>query len=144
MTLYASDTRSKAPKSNQTAAPAPDTVRLTYARAAGAYTVLTFLVALFGGIYEHFGFGVYSPFMIYAFLVPLVLGAIPSAFLSSRRNPPVIRDTGRRLWHNAIAMYTLGSLFTGVVQIYGTTSAWSYVYVIIGIIFTVLAFIKRR
>lgn len=125
--MYASDTRS-------------DTPFLSVRN----YVLITLLVAVFGAVYEHFSFGVYSYFMLYAWMVPFVMGVLPSVFLACSKKPVVIRDAGRRLWHDAVAVLTLGSLFTGVVQIYGTQSAWSYVYALIGIVFAVLAFIYRK
>ena len=37
--------------------------------------------AAFGGIYEIFGHGVYSGYMIYAFMLPLLLCVIPGALM---------------------------------------------------------------
>ncbi len=125
--MYASDTRSDTPFRN---------VR--------NYVLITLFVAVFGAVYEHFSFGVYSYFMLYAWMVPFVMGVLPSVFLACSKKHVAIRDAGRRLWHDAVAVLTLGSLFTGVVQIYGTQSAWSYVYALIGIVFAVLAFIYRK
>ena len=145
--MSASDTRNDFASHNRQDAsvrPAPEELRLQYARAARIYAVITVFVALFGAVYEFFSFGVYSVFMLYAFAVPLLMGVVPSVFLSCSKTPPVLREAGRRLWHDAIGVLTLGSLFTGVVRIYGTRSEWSYVYAFAGILLTVLAIVMRK
>ena len=46
--------------------------------AAKRYLWISIFFAVFGGIYEYFSHGVYSYFMIYAFMIPLVLGTVPT------------------------------------------------------------------
>lgn len=41
------------------------------------YLVISIVLAAAGAVYEHFSFGVWSAFMVYAFLVPLAGGALP-------------------------------------------------------------------
>ena len=82
--------------------------------------------AVFGAIYEHFGHGVYSYFMLYAFLFPLLLGAIPLLYIKKR-----IPDRALVLWHCAIGTMTVGSIFQGVLEIYGTTNRMIWVYPIL-------------
>ena len=38
---------------------------------------VTVFVAFAGAVYEHFGRGVYSYYMIYAFAFPLLMGVVP-------------------------------------------------------------------
>ncbi|MBR4732050.1 MAG: hypothetical protein IK081_04690 [Lachnospiraceae bacterium] len=102
------------------------------------YLLVTILCAAFGAIYEAFSFGVYSNFMIYAFGWPLVFGVIPALHL-------YVRDQGKqrkgaagagkwpgRLWHTGVAVLTVGSIFRGVLDIYGTGSRLTMVYWIVG------------
>ena len=44
---------------------------------ARLYVLAAVNAAVFSAIYEHFSFGVYSPFMIFAFAVHLLIGALP-------------------------------------------------------------------
>ena len=92
----------------------------------------TVFLALFGAVYEQFSHGVYSNYMIFAFLIPLLGGAVPYTLLSMapRRFRPGI--AGRCLYNSGLATLTAGSLFRGVLEIYGTTSRWSPVYAIAG------------
>lgn len=84
--------------------------------------------ALFGAVYEMFSHEVYSGFMIYAFAVPLVLAVLPLAWmlLKDRKSIPVL--PARRLWNYGVITLTVGSLFRGVLEIYGTTNQLAYVY----------------
>jgi hypothetical protein len=82
--------------------------------------------ALFGGGYEQFSHQVYSYYMIYAFALPLILGALPWALALGRgwRIPEGVPG----LWNAAVLTLTLGSVLRGVLDIYGTTSHLLFVY----------------
>ena len=102
------------------------------------YVLITITVALFGAVYEYFSFGVYSYYMIYAFAIPLILGVLPWFIIASNRmgktgpeeNFPPMHTVN--LWGSGIATLTVGSVFHGVLDIYGTTSSLSKVYFIVG------------
>ncbi len=92
----------------------------------------TVFLILFGAIYEFFSHGVYSYFMIYAFTIPLLMGVIPyQIFLLKERTPSRIF---LNLWNSAIATLSIGSIFEGVLEIYGTTNKLVYIYPIAGAI----------
>lgn len=109
----------------------PDVKQHIAAKRAMVWLIVTIFTAFFGAVYEHFSFGVYSMYMLYAFAPPLLLGALPSLIcaLSSIRLPGRV---SMNLCASAIATLTVGSIFTGVVEIYGTTNRLSGVYVIAG------------
>ena len=97
----------------------------------------TAFAALFGAIYEHFSHEVYSYFMIYAFAVPLCMGALPYSIMLLKGHSP-----GRAflvLWDASIAAFTVGSVFKGVLDIYGTTNRLAAVYPITGAVLAVAA-----
>ena len=98
--------------------------------------------ALFGLIYEIFSFGVTSYFMVYAFLIPLVLGALPLLMtaLFGKRQP----DKGLLPWSCGIAALTVGSLAQGVLQIYGTTNRLVLFYLVLGLSLLLLGLILPR
>lgn len=79
--------------------------------------------ALFGAIYEHFGHGVYSYFMLYAFLIPLLFGALPLMYIRKK-----LPERALVLYHCALGTLTVGSIFQGVLEIYGTTNRMIWVY----------------
>ena len=99
---------------------------------------ITIFFALFGAVYEYFGHGVYSYFMIYAFAVPLLLGVLPFSLMAySKRfrykKPAVL------CWNAGIITITTGSAFKGVLEIYGTTNNLLLVYPAAGILMIITA-----
>lgn len=109
------------------------------------YLGASILCLAFGLIYEAFGFGVTSPFMHFAFLMPLLLGALPylAAALMRKRLP--FGEKGAMFWHLAIATLTVGSLFRGALEIYGTSSELTIVYLIAaGLLFLLVPVFSRK
>ncbi len=95
------------------------------------YLLVTAFCALFGGVYEAFSHGVYAYGMLYGFAFPLLGGALPAAGLSML-NRPLPSPTARQLWRFGISALTVGSLFSGALEIYGTSSRLTKVYWIAG------------
>ena len=93
--------------------------------------IATLFCALFGAVYEAFGHGVYSYGMLYAFAFPLALGVLP-LYLIDVLHAPYPNKTLRSVWHAGIASLTVGSIVTGVLEIYGTTNPLTLVYWILG------------
>ena len=91
------------------------------------YLLVTILCALFGAVYELFSHGVYAYGMLYGFAFPLVGGVLP-ALLLAQRNDKLPSDVPRQLWHFGISALTVGSLFSGALEIYGTSSSLTAVY----------------
>ena len=94
-------------------------------------------LALFGAIYEYFGHGVYSGFMLYAFAIPLVCGALPFVVAELKGFDP--GRAAANLWNSAIAAFSVGSVFKGVLVIYGTENELVRVYPVAGAILAVSA-----
>ncbi len=97
-----------------------------------SYLLISLAVLLFGAVYEFFSHGVYSGFMLYAFAIPLTGGTLLCFVLdmSSARYMP-----GRlvcNLYNSGIAALTVGCIFKGVLEIYGTTNRLIVVYWIAG------------
>lgn len=104
--------------------------RRTLRHAAG-YLGAAVFTALFGAIYEAFSHEVYSYFMIYAFGIPLVMGALPMLLLGlwGRRQPG---RAALNAYASGLATLTVGSVFKGVLDIYGTTNSLCAVYLAAG------------
>lgn len=113
--MSASDTKKTNPREN-------------FLRVGKNYVLIAIGLAAFGAVYEHFSFGVYSNYMVYGFAVPLLLGALPALLFACSKRPPMISNLAKKLWRDGIAVLTVGSLFTGVIKIYGTDSNLCYVY----------------
>lgn len=120
MTLYTSDTKK-------------------YAKVAFIYLLISIFCALFGAVYEHFSYGVYSYYMIYAFAFPLVGGVLPAlsfCLLGIKKYPGAV---ARNLYHYGIATFTVGSIIQGVLEIYGTTNSLIQWYWLAGIALVTMA-----
>ena len=116
------------------------------------YLGISAFVAAFGAVYEHFGHGVVSLAMYLAFLYPLCLGALPYfilLFLPIKISPSFLTQN---VYNAGVAILTTGSIYRGVVEIYGTPrEEMCLAYVIIGVsliavsvaLFLVGLFIKR-
>ena len=100
-------------------------------RIAFRYLLATILTALFGAVYEVFSHGVYAYGMLYAFLFPLLCGVLP-ALLLMKRGHKLPAETPLQLWHFGVSALTVGSLFSGALTIYGTSSPLTAVYFLAG------------
>ena len=98
----------------------------TSVKRALRYTIGAAVCAAFGLIYEHFSFGVWSHFMGFAFLIPLLLGALPALLV--RREPS---PAAAQLYGGFVLTLTLGSLVKGALDIYGTTNGKLIAYPIL-------------
>ena len=80
------------------------------------YLLVTVLCAVFGAVYEAFSHGVYAFGMLYAFAIPLLGGVLP-ALLLARYGRALPSDTAVQLWHFGISALTVGTLFSGALEI---------------------------
>ena len=95
------------------------------------YLLVTILTALFGAVYELFSHGVYAYGMLYAFAFPLLGGVLP-CFLLTQKGRSLPSDVAVQLWHFGVSALTVGSLFSGALEIYGTSSRLTAVYWLTG------------
>ncbi len=98
---------------------------------AMVYLGVSTFVALFGGIYEYFSHEIFSYFMVYAFAIPLLLGAFPWMIMGLK-HASLPHPFSSLCWHCGIATVTTGSVYQGVLEIYGTTHHLMPVYWILG------------
>lgn len=108
-----------------------------------AYLIASILVAAAGWLYELFSHGVYSNYMIYAFMVPLACGALPDILAATRgcRSKKRSGSAASGLRLAAVVTLTAGSLIKGVLDIFGTTNRLLVVYPIIGLALAIAALI---
>lgn len=97
------------------------------------YLFISLFCILFGAVYEMFSHEVYSYFMLYAFVFPLIGGTLPffGIFFSGMSMP---NRVSQNLYHSGIATLTTGSFFQGALEIYGTTNRLVSVYWMLGIV----------
>lgn len=101
-------------------------------RTAFVYTLIAGFCAVLGMVYERFSHGVWSEAMVYAFLYPLLAGAIPFLALGLFAKRKLPGSGVQLVWHCGIATLTLGSILRGVIEIYGTANELTVCYGIAG------------
>ncbi len=102
------------------------------------YFGISIFVFIFGQIYEYFSHGVYSSYMMFAFLIPFIGLFIPS-LLNNLILKRKITDNVTLPWKCGIATLTVGSIYKGVLEIYGTSGTFEQVYLIIGSLLCIIA-----
>lgn len=112
-----------------------------FLRHARLYLLAAVLTGLFAAVYEVFSHQVYSIFMIGACLIPLLMGSLPAFLIGLLGNHFPGRPT-LRLWSWAVAALTAGSLFQGVLEIYGTTNRLILVYPAAAALLASMAFLS--
>ncbi len=95
---------------------------------------------VFGAIYEAFSFGVFSYFMIYAFVFPLAAGIV---YLIMYMRRAQAARAFLNLLNSAAVTAALGSLAAGVVEIYGTENRLLGIYPIVTAVLIAAAVISQ-
>lgn len=98
------------------------------------YIIAVIGCIFFASTYEAFSHGVYSNYMIYAFLIPLIMGAGVSYilyFINKKSKVTLPGKFEKNMYNAAVATLTFGSIFNGVLEIYGTTNSKVYVYLVL-------------
>lgn len=105
------------------------------------YIGITLFVILFSTIYEINSHNVYSPYMVFAFIYPLIFGVGMYTLL---RLLPIARVPGTipaTIYNFGVAMLTVRSIFIGVLKIYGTTNrAMVVIYTVLALTFIIIGF----
>ena len=101
--------------------------------------LISLALAAGGAVYEHFSHGVWSCAMVYAFMIPLAGVTLPSMLLERSPKRTMPGELPVLLWHFGLAVLTVGSLFSGALEIYGTTNSLTRVYWWAGGLLTVSA-----
>ena len=112
-----------------------------YYLAAGVFWLV------FGLIYTHFSHGVRSPFMTFAFLIPLAMCAVPAVCFLIRGSRSYPGRYARSIYRWACACFSVGSVLRGVVDIFGTASRYPLIYLAAGIVLltvSVIFYIAER
>lgn len=105
------------------------------------YLAITLFCGIFSFVYEHFSHGVLSTFMVWLFVVPLVLGAVPE-FIGLLVPRLRSRSNWAKIFQNfAVATLATGSTLQGVIEIYGTTSPHTIYYLAVGSVLLILAIV---
>ena len=109
--------------------------------------VTSLFCIIFAIIYNHFGHGVYSVYMTYMFLFPLILGSGVYGLVLILPQMKGVSRLPFNLYNSGIATLTVGSLLKGIFEIAGTSSPYVVVYWLVGttmIVFSVLIAIRQK
>lgn len=104
-------------------------------RATVTGSALALLCVVFTAIYEQFSHGAVSSHMRCMFFMPLVGCALPCLIVFFT---PLHRFVGRaafNLWNSGLAVWTVGCLFRGIVNISGRFTGLDSIYWVCGWIF---------
>ena len=105
-----------------------------------SYLFLSLFIFVFFQIYEYFSHGVYSNYMLYAFLIPFPGLAVPSFLLHSLKK--ALPENSRFLWKSGIATLTVGSIYKGILEIYGTNGYFEFPYLLLGGVLCILGLLS--
>ena len=103
------------------------------------YLIFSSLCLVFACIYEMFSHQVYSVFMIFSFLIPLIMGVVVYALLVKKHF--LVNNISNSLYKMSLYTVTFGSIMKGVLDIYGTTNSKLVIYWIVGGIMLVAAIV---
>jgi hypothetical protein len=103
------------------------------------YLIFSSLCLVFACIYEMFSHQVYSMFMIFSFLIPLIMGVGVYALLVKKHF--LVNNISNSLYKMSLYTFTFGSIMKGVLDIYGTTNSKLVIYWIVGGIMLVAAIV---
>ncbi|MCR5747794.1 MAG: hypothetical protein K6G03_08805 [Lachnospiraceae bacterium] len=107
--------------------------------------MFAFFCGVFGAIYEVFSHEVYSFFMIYAFAIPLIFGCFLPRMIVRIAVGKGIRLPDRltmSFYNMAVVTCTIGAVFKGVLEIYGTTNRLIIVYPVAAGVLVILAIVR--
>ena len=101
------------------------------------YLIVTLVCAGLGAVYEFFSHGVYSYYMLYAFMLPFLGGTVYFYCILYFRSK-IPGCIACRFQHFGILTLTVGCMVCGMLEIYGTTSHLVNIYFIVGGMFLVI------
>lgn len=107
-------------------------------------SIFSLIIFLFSIIYESFSHGVYSNYMMFAFLVPLILENLLILFLLTNKK---ISNISNQFLQAGIVTWTIGAIIMGVLEIYGTTNQLVKFYFPVGLIYiigSILLFLIKK
>ena len=108
-------------------------------RAAVVGASLALLCVVFTAIYESFSHGAVSTHMRCMFLMPLVGCALPALLCLLTPLHRLVCRPAFNLWNSGLAVWTVGCLFRGIVNISGRFTDLDSIYWVTGWIFLAAA-----
>ncbi|MBP2623877.1 hypothetical protein [Streptococcus oricebi] len=108
-------------------------------KTAITYSLVTIFFFAFSRIYEHFSFGETSVYMHWLFSVTLIGGL---GLLLIMKIIPNLSRLSLNLWNSAVAIFSAGVLFRGIVNLSGRSTTLDQVYLYAGLAFAGLTLLS--
>ena len=105
------------------------------------YIFVTLFLIFFSFVYELKGHGVYSNYMLYCFVPSLLLGVVLWFVVGYYFKNISVYSLLPQALDSLVATLTIGMIFRGVLDIYGTTSRLCIVFVIASVLLAVLVLV---
>lgn len=105
------------------------------------YLIMSIFFLLFALIYEIFSHGVFSSYMMCAFLIPLLMGCFIYGMIYYTKTNRYLSNSALIFYNTSILTFTLGSIMKGVLDIYGTTNQMIRIYSKLGISLIIISMI---
>ena len=99
-----------------------------------AYLASSGFCLVFALIYEYFSHGVYSRYMLLAFVIPLIGGLISELYTRVAIWRERHGNIANQLLGGGIIWMTLGSIANGILNIYGTTNHLVIIFGVVGLV----------
>lgn len=116
--------------------------KLYLKKLARIYGIAAVVTLLFSTVYEYNSHGVYSLHMICLFLYPLIGGTVVFSFLQIAIKKVKLTWIVLALYQAALLTFMAGSLISGILEIYGTTSPYNVFFWYLGMGCTILCILS--
>ena len=105
------------------------------------YLIMSIFFLVLAMIYESFSHGVFSPYMVFAFLIPLLMGFLIYSIIYCTKINNFFSAFSTKIFNSAILTFTIGSVIKGVLDIYGTTNNLVYNYFGLGVVLLIISIV---
>ena len=113
-------------------------IKKLYLKTALVYFISSVVTVVFSIVYSFFSHEVYSDYLTYAFLYPLIGGAVLYLFISKIN---IFKKWPYNFYNAGIATITTGSILAGINVIAGADTLYFMWFYLVGIVFIVLALV---
>ena len=113
-------------------------IKKLYLKTALIYLICSVITVVFSIVYSFFSHEVYSDYLTFAFLYPLIGGAVLYLFLSKIN---LFLKWPYNFYNAGIATITTGSILAGINEIAGADTLYFMWFYLVGIVFIVLALV---
>lgn len=114
-------------------------------KSAWVYGILTAFIGVFSFVYLLLSHGESSPFMVWLFAPPLLLGLFPVLMFTRMSASLQPGRSVRRIWNSGVAALTCGMLVRAIINISGRYTEYDTIYWIVsGLLFLAAAAFYAR